>query len=461
MGPRPARSPIHPHIHSDIDLDPSMTPQSKTPSIWARLPALHFRDFRLMWFGLFVSTIGSQMQFTAINWHVFELLRGQTYTIQILGRSIDLGAEALGLGTLGLVRVIPIILFALAGGLLADTRNRRTLLQWTQIASTVFAGLLAFLTLTDRITVPWIYFLTAALAGVAAFEQPSRQSLVPHLVSKEAFANAVTLNTLMFTGASVFGPALGGIILAYAGVEWVYLINAVSFLAVMLSLTLLTYRGAAAVSAAGLGFRALLDGLRFTFRTPMIWSTMMLDFLATFFSSARTMLPIVAGDILGLGPVGYGWLSAAAPIGSIIAGSVVALYGDMKRQGLVLLACVVIYGAATALFGLTASVALAFVFLALTGASDTVSTVIRGTLRQLMTPDELRGRMTSVNMVFFMGGPQLGELEAGLVAAAFGVPFAIISGGVITVLLTLLIAWKYPVLRHFDTPIAAPATAAT
>lgn len=436
-----------------------MTPDSPLRSLWARLPALHFRDFRLMWIGLIVSTVGSQMQFTAVNWHVYELLRGLTYTITIFGRSVNLGAEALGLGTLGLVRVIPIILFALAGGLLADTRNRRTLLIWTQVASVFFAGLLAVLTMSGRITVPLIYLLTAALAGVAAFEQPSRQSLVPHLVSPEAFTNAVSLNTLMFTGASVIGPALGGVILAYYGVAWVYMINALSFLAVLLSLTLLQYRGQAAVSAAGLGIGALLEGLRFTFRTPMIWSTMMLDFVATFFSSARTMLPIMAGDILGLGPVGYGWLSAAQPIGSIVAGSVTALNSDMKRQGLILLGSVLIYGAATALFGLTASVILAFFFLALTGAADTVSTVIRGTLRQLMTPDELRGRMTSVNMVFFMGGPQLGELEAGLVAAAFGVPFAIVTGGIATVILTVLIAWKYPVLRRFDSPVVAPAMA--
>ncbi|CUS04016.2 Major facilitator superfamily MFS_1 [Candidatus Promineifilum breve] len=436
-----------------------MSPQSKKPSVWSRLPALHSRDYRLMWFGLFVSTVGSQMQFTAVNWHIFELLRGQIYTLNLFGRVIDLGAEALGLGTLGLVRVIPIILFALAGGLLADTRNRRTLLIYTQLLSLFFAGALAFLTFTGRVTIPLIYLLTAALAGVHAFEQPSRQSLIPHLVPAAAFANAVSLNTLMFTGAGVIGPALGGILLAYAGVQAVYLVNAISFLAVVVSLAFLAYRGQAAVSAAGLGWGALLEGLRFTFRTPMIWSTMMLDFLATFFSSARTMLPIVAGDILGLGPVGYGWLSAAQPVGSIVAGSVTALNSDMKRQGVVLLVSVLIYGAATAFFGLTTSFILAFFFLALTGASDTVSTVIRGTLRQLMTPDELRGRMTSVNMVFFMGGPQLGELEAGLAAAAFGVPFAIVSGGIATVLLTLLIAWKYPVLRRFDRPVAVTATA--
>ena len=431
----------------------TMAHQPQKPSVWERLPALHYHDYRLMWFGLFVSTVGSQMQLTAVNWHIFELLRGQTFTVELFGRTLTLGAEALGLGTLGLVRVIPIILFALAGGLLADTRNRRTLLIYTQLASVFFAGLLALLTLTGRDTVPVIYLLSAALAGVAAFEQPSRQSLMPHLVPKEAFANAVSLNTLMFTGASVLGPALGGIVLAYAGVATVYLVNALSFLTVVISLVFLTYRGEAAVSAVGLGWGALLDGLRFTFHTPIIWSTMMLDFLATFFSSARTMLPIVAGDILGLGPVGYGWLSAAQPVGSIVAGSVVTLRGEMNKQGAVLLVSVLLYGVATIFFGLTTSVVLAFVFMALTGAADTVSTVIRGTLRQLLTPDALRGRMTSVNMVFFMGGPQLGEMEAGLAAAAFGVPFAIVSGGIATVVLTMLIAWKYPMLRRFDRPV--------
>lgn len=431
----------------------TMAHQPQKPSVWERLPALHYHDYRLMWFGLFVSTVGSQMQLTAVNWHIFELLRGQTFTVELFGRTLTLGAEALGLGTLGLVRVIPIILFALAGGLLADTRNRRTLLIYTQLASVFFAGLLGLLTLTGRDTVPVIYLLSAALAGVAAFEQPSRQSLMPHLVPKEAFANAVSLNTLMFTGASVLGPALGGIVLAYAGVATVYLVNALSFLTVVISLAFLTYRGEAAVSAVGLGWGALLDGLRFTFHTPIIWSTMMLDFLATFFSSARTMLPIVAGDILGLGPVGYGWLSAAQPVGSIVAGSVVTLRGEMNKQGAVLLVSVLLYGVATIFFGLTTSVVLAFVFMALTGAADTVSTVIRGTLRQLLTPDALRGRMTSVNMVFFMGGPQLGEMEAGLAAAAFGVPFAIVSGGIATVVLTMLIAWKYPMLRRFDRPV--------
>lgn len=177
--------------------------------------------------------------------------------------------------------------------------------------------------------------------------------------------------------------------------------------------------------------------------------TMLLDFFATLFSSARTMLPIVAGDILGVGAVGYGILATAQPIGALIVGLVLSLRDELKKQGVVLLWAVAIYGVATAVFGVSTSFALSFVMFAITGAADTVSMVIRGTIRQLMTPDELRGRMVSVNMMFFMGGPQLGELEAGLVAAIWGTPFAIFTGGIATVLLTAWVAWQYPSIRTY------------
>ncbi len=396
------------------------------------------------------------MQLIAVNWHIFELLRGQTLTLSLFGRSIDLGAEALGLGTLGLVRVIPIVLFALLGGMLADTRNRRTLLLYAEVAAALMAGALAVLTLLGRESVLIIYLFTAALSAVAAFENPSRQSLVPHLVPPEHFSNAVSVQTLTWTTAAIIGPALAGLLVAYVDTGFVYALNALSFLAVVVSLLMMRYRGQVAASSAGLGLGSLLAGLRFVFRTPIISSTMLLDFIATFFSSARTMLPIVANDILGVGAVGYGWLATADSVGAVVAGSVLATRGDqLRRQGPVLLVCVAVYGAATALFGVSSLFLLSFFLLMLVGAGDAVSTVIRGTVRQLSTPDELRGRMTSVNMMFFMGGPQLGELEAGLVAAAFGVPFAVVSGGLATVLLTALVAWKFPILRRYDTPTTA------
>jgi MFS family permease len=416
----------------------------------SRFAALQYRDFRLLWFGRLFSTIGSQMQLIAVNWHIFALLRDQTYTITLLGREIDLGAEALGLGTLGLVRIIPIALFALLGGVLADTRDRRQLLIWVQSAAAIFATVLAVLTFTGGISIPLIYLLTAAGAAAAAFDEPARQSIVPNLVAEADLANAVSLNTILWQLASIIGPAVAGVLVGTFDVAVVYGLNAASFVAVILSLLLMNYRGSAATRIGGLGWQALADGVKFTYQSKLIWSTLMLDFLATFFSSARTMLPIVASDVLGLGAAGYGLLATAQPLGALIAGGMMAWRRSIHRQGVVLLISVAIYGLATALFGLSTILALSYFLFALTGAGDTVSTVIRGTLRQLMTPDHLRGRMTSVNMIFFMGGPQLGELEAGLVAAMFGAPLAIFTGGVATVLLTGWVAWKYPRLRRYS-----------
>jgi len=432
-----------------------------------RLAALRYRDFRLIWMGELVSTVGSQMQLFAIDWHVFQLLRGQTLDI---GGNVELSAPALGLGLLGLARIIPIILFALVGGMLADSLDRRKLMIWTRVAAAVLATALAVLTFTGQANVTMIYAMVTLTAGVTALDTPARQSLVPNLVPREHLTNAVSLNTFMFQIGTILGPALTGIIIGanatqesvgFSGAELnahiglVYLINALTFVAAILALLGISYRGSVTVNSGGIGLKPLIEGLRFTYNSRMIWSTMLLDFIATFFASARTMLPIVATEVLGVSAAGYGLLATAQSVGSIVAGSVLTLRKEIYHQGAVLLISVAIYGLATALFGLSTSFILAYIFFALTGAGDTISTVIRGTIRQLMTPDHLRGRMTSVNMIFFMGGPQLGELEAGVVAAALGAPFAIVSGGIATVVLTAWIAWNYPRLRNYTSDTAA------
>jgi MFS family permease len=414
-----------------------------------RLAALRYRDYRLIWTGELVSTIGTQMQMYAVNWHIFQLLRGQTFTLTILGAEITLGGEALGLGTVGLARVIPIILFALVGGVMADAYDRRKLMIYTRIVAAIFALMLALVTLAGQETVLMIYILTALTAATTAFDTPSRQALVPHLVPKEHLANAVSLQTLIFEISLILGPALSGPLIGGFNIGVVYAINALTFFAAIYALAAIRYRGQVTTQTSGLGWAAMKEGLRFTFSTRIIRATMLLDFFATFFSSARTMLPIVAADVLHTDAVGYGLLATAQAVGSLIAGLIVALRKDIYHQGLVLLVSVGIYGLATALFGISTSFALSYFLFALVGAGDTVSTVIRGTIRQLMTPDHIRGRMVSVNMMFFMGGPQLGELEAGLVAAAWGVPVAIFTGGVATILMTAWIAWRYPRLRNY------------
>lgn len=419
------------------------------PRRHTRMVALRYRDFRYLWFGEMVSTTGSQMQLFAINWHVFELLRGQTFTVNLLGSTVEMGSEAFGLGMLGLVRVIPIVLFALIGGMLADALDRRLLMIWTRVIATVVAAVLTLLTLSDQIDVKLIYLLTALGAAATALDSPARQSIVANLVKPRHLSNAISMNTLIFQVATICGPALAGLLVAHVNIGVVYGINTATFVAAIAALSMIRHRGKMKTGAV-IGWRALVDGIRFTFGTRIIWGTMLLDFLATLFSSARTMLPIVAGDILGVGAVGYGILATAQPIGALLVGVILSLRTQMNKQGVILLVAVAVYGAATAVFGLSTVFALSYIMFGLTGAADTVSMVIRGTLRQLMTPDELRGRVVSVNMMFFMGGPQLGELEAGLVAALFGAPFAIFTGGVATVLLTGLVAWRYPSLRRYN-----------
>ena len=207
-------------------------------------------------------------------------------------------------------------------------------------------------------------------------------------------------------------------------------------------------RTAAALSQFSLA--AAREGLRFVFRTPLIRSTMLLDFFATFFASATALLPIYAQDILHVGARGYGLLSAAPAVGAMLAGAaLVPLIDRIDRRGAVLLLGVAGYGVATVVFGLARSFALTFLCLALTGATDTVSMVIRNVIRQLQTPDEMRGRMTSINMIFFMGGPQLGELEAGLAAQAWGAPLSVVSGGLGCLLAVAWVAWRTPALRGY------------
>jgi MFS family permease len=207
-------------------------------------------------------------------------------------------------------------------------------------------------------------------------------------------------------------------------------------------------------STAQKGLKAALidirDGIHFIRHQPLILSSMILDFFATFFASANTLLPWFSQNVLHVGEVAYGWLAAASSAGSVLVALVVSQFNNVRRQGALLIGSVVVFGLATILFGMVRVYTLVFFALALSGAADSVSTIIRNTIRNLNTPDSLRGRMTGINQIFFMGGPQLGEVEAGAAAQAFGVPFAIYSGGIGVILIVLAIAARWPVLLHYN-----------
>ncbi len=405
-----------------------------TSVLRSSLVALTHRNFRLLWLGTLVSMSGSFMRTAAILWHV-SLLAPPSQ-------------KALALGIVGLVRVAPLILFSFVSGIVADASDRRKLMLLTNVSMMAVSGTLALVAFTGRDALPVVYLLAAASAALGSFDNPARQSLFPSLVPREHLQNAISLNSTMFQAASVLGPMVGGLIIAVTSVAWVYAVDAASFVVLLgMLLAMKDVPARPERERSELSFRAGVEGVRWVFRQPLIRSTMLLDFFATFFASAQALLPIFAQDILGVGPRGYGLLVGAPAMGAMLTSvAMVPLVSRIERRGRVLMGSVVAYALATIAFGVSTVFWLTFGCLFLVGASDMVSTVLRNIIRHMHTPDSMRGRMTSVNMMFFMGGPQLGELEAGLVAQALGPAVSVVSGGVACLVAVLWIGWKTPSL---------------
>ncbi len=409
-------------------------------------PALYHRRFRLLWMGLLISIAGSQMQLWALLWHI------RTLTDQ-----------PIALGAIGLARIVPVIAFSLIGGAVADVLNRRNILFITQSGMALVAFALGWLTLAGHIDLWHIYLLTALQAVCQSFDGPARQALTPNLVPIKDLPNAFSMNSIANQVGAIVGPAISGFIIAAGGLPYVYIINAISFLAVIVALAMMgpvEQINGGSNGKSVVSYSAIAEGVRFILKQPLIFSTMILDFFATFFASANTLMPIIAVDVLHVGAVAYGWLSAAQAIGAMVAALVISQMHQIRRQGAVFLSAVVVFGLATVLFGATRLFAISMLALTIVGAADTVSTIIRNTIRQLATPDHLRGRMTSVNQIFFQGGPQLGEVEAGLVGQLLGAPFAIISGGVGCIAAVIWIASRWPQVRKYngDEPMVAGTT---
>ena len=376
------------------------------------------------------------MQFVAINWHVYLLTK-----------------SAFALGLVGLFRGVPIIVCSLAGGVVADAFDRKRAMIVTQSVMLLTAALLAAATLSGLESVWPIYILSSLSAAAQAFDTPARQALMPTLVPEEDFPNAVSLGIIVFNIAIIVGPAIAGFILAETGPAIIYGFNALSFLAVIGAVIAMRTSGKPDLQRGrreALSFGALKEGLRFVWQTPIIVQTMTLDFAATFFASATLLLPIFAQERLHVGARGYGFLAAAPAIGSVLTALVMARIGNFRKQGRLVVASVAVFGVATAGFGVSTVYWLSLLMLAITGAADTVSTVLRQTIRQLVTPNHLRGRMTSINMMFFMGGPQLGELEAGSLAALIGAPLSVVVGGLGSLICAAIAAVKSKSLMEFE-----------
>lgn len=396
--------------------------------------ALKITNFRNYQLGAFISEIGNQMQIVAVAWQVYELTRNPA-----------------SLGLIGVANFLPIIFFSLIGGLMADKVDRKKLIILSLISQTILASTLFILTFSHLINPFWIYLILFLVGVAQSFSIPVRQAITPNLVPKEYLINAISLGTLQYQSAIMIGPAVAGFLIGGVGVIAVYSLNAVSFLffiAAILSIKVPFQKHNREEIQFSLS--AIKQAVKFVTSTPILYTTMILDFLATFFGTATILMPVFAQDVLHVGAQGLGLLYSAPAIGGVLAGLLVAImHHRIKHQGKVIVASVILYGAATIGFGLSKALPLSLFFLVLVGFGDMISTIIRNTIRQLITPDHLRGRMSSITRLFFQGGPQLGEIEAGFLAKAIGGPASVVVGGVGVILITLLLALKSPKLRNY------------
>lgn len=389
------------------------------------------RDYMLMLSGMFISRSGTFMQTVAVNWQLYELTK-----------------SPLSLGLLGLATFGPILLGSFVSGIAADIYNRKKIIFLVQIFMIANSLALALLTITGNITPLLIYLLVGVDSFFYSFESPARQAMTPTLVDRKDFPMAVSINNIAYHATNFIGPATAGFIIAYGGVQSVYLINAATFFFVMIALVFMR-PAIRNVVRPEFNLKGVIEGIMYVFRAPLIYGSMLIDFFATFFSSATTLMPIFAVDVLKVGPKEMGFLYAAPSVGAIVAGMVFTLMPDIKEKGKLLVAAGVFYGLATALFGLSKNFYLSLLLIGLTGAADMVSVIIRNVIRQMTTPDHLRGRMVAINMVFYTGGPQLGEIEAGFAAHMVGTPLSVVFGGLATIVTTLMVAKKIPKLANY------------
>src|SRR5437667_2524662 len=398
------------------------------------------RDFWLYLASRFCTATASMLLRAAVAWHVYALSR-----------------SAFHLGLIGIVQFLPAPPLTLVGGALADAHDRRRIMMVAQLVSLGCSVALYLATRGGAASLPLLYGMILLVAAAAAFDNPARASLLPGLVARDAFPRAVTIAATNQALAFTTGPALCGWVIAAADVASVYAVQAGLIAASLVALALMgTRRRAAAGGVVSLA--AIREGLAFVRRNPVVLGCMSLDMFAVIFGGAAALRPIYATDILRVGPRGYGLLTSSLELGALVMSLALTILPPVRRAGAALLAAVGVYGLATIAFGLSRWFPLSVLAYMTVGMADQVSVVMRGTAIQLSTPDALRGRVSSVSMIFIGASNQLGAAESGFVAALTSAPFSVVSGGVASLLVLGIVAAALPELRHYRTD--APAAEA-
>ncbi|MFZ5879418.1 MAG: MFS transporter [Chloroflexota bacterium] len=415
---------------------------SNSPTPRDPYAAFRHRDFRLLFAGRFITTFAGQLLTFAVMWEIW-LRTHSTFA----------------LGLVGLVQVVPIILLSLPGGHIADQNNRKRIVIVMQ-ALLVFLSLgLAYLSYIEG-PLLWIYACLLGIGIARAFYDPAAATLLPQTVPPSLFTSAATWSSSAWQFAAIFGPMIGGVVVALLGrVTVIYIFDALAALVFILLLSLIRGRDLA-LARKSATLDSLVEGWNFIKNTRVLLAAITLDMFAVLFGGAVTLLPVYATDILQVGPTGLGLMRAAPSIGAILMAFALAHLPPMKRAGRTLLWAVAGFGIATIVFGVSRSFWLSMLMLGLLGALDNISVVIRHTLMLTRVPDEMRGRASAVNSIFISTSNEMGGFESGAVAALIGTTPSVVLGGLGTILVVLAVAGVFPEMRGLTTLEAPPAETA-
>jgi MFS family permease len=396
------------------------------------------RDYRLLVIGGLISGIGTQVTLVALPFQVFVLTR-----------------SSFQVGLIGLVELVPLVIVALLGGTLADRTDRRRLLLASQVvqAGTSFCLVLGAAAGSPPVGV--LYLIAAVAAGASAVDRPTRAAMVPALVGPERLRSAISFNYGLVQVAMVVGPAIGGIVIAVAGLTWAYAVDLATFVAMIAAVVAIASPPRPEVEPGASFLAAVRDGIHFAARSGELMGSFAIDILAMTFGMPRALFPALALTVYDAGPEGVGILYAAVSAGAVVAAFSTGWLIHARRLGRIVVFAVLIWGIGIALLGLTSQLWVGAVCLLVAGAADSVSAVCRSTILQTATPDEMRGRMSAIFTLVVAGGPRLGDVESGTVAAVAGTRFSIVSGGVLCVLGILPVMAAFPAFwRYGEEPAA-------
>jgi MFS family permease len=398
--------------------------------------------------------------------HIWEVLRQPGFRQYLISRACtavsntlfqaatlwevyNLTGSAAQLALVGVTRFVPALIFNLVGGAVADTYNRRLIMTVAQGAMLASVGLLAAAMYAGSHSVELLYVVSLINAIAQSFDNPARQSLMPQIVSNRLYPSAMVFVQITLKLFLMAGPSLGGFLIWADGARLAYLVFCVFTVASIATLNTMRIDLSHKTKGKGVNLAAIREGLSFVIHRKVVLGAMILDLVAVVFGGAQALLPIYARDILNAGPQGYGILATCLQVGALTAAFSMMMMPRIERLGVALVGTVVIYGLATIAFGFSTSMPLAMLFYALTGAADQVSVVVRQTMIQLSTPDELRGRVTSVNSIFTQSSTHVGAIESGIVAEWGGAVFSVVSGGFAVLAVTGVVVWALPELaRH-------------